>query len=131
MEMRLKLKRLQIWERYKLLTESLEQEGFLRRPQIPVECEHNAHMFYVLLKSEIDRKRVLDDMKSNGIHALFHYVPLHSSPGGQRFSRIHGDLTNTNQLSEQIVRLPLWIGMTESDQVRVINALRFAIQLAD
>ena len=122
--------RRQIWDRYNHLTESLELDGFLRRPQIPDECEHNAHMFYVLLKSGIDRKRVLADMKSNGIHALFHYVPLHSSPGGQRFSRIHGDLTNTNQLSEQIVRLPLWIGMSESDQTRVIDALRSAIKLS-
>lgn len=123
--------RRQIWDRYNLLAESLELDGLLRRPQIPVECEHNAHMFYVLLKNGIDRKRVLSDMKSNAIHALFHYVPLHSSPGGQRFSRIHASLTNTNQLSEQIVRLPLWIGMSESDQTRVINALRSAIELAD
>lgn len=122
--------RRQIWDRYNLLTESLEQDGFLRRPQIPVECEHNAHIFFVLLQIGIDRKRVLADMKSNGIHALFHYVPLHSSPGGQRFSRTHADLTNTNQLSEQIVRLPLWIGMSESDQARVANALSSAIKLA-
>jgi dTDP-4-amino-4,6-dideoxygalactose transaminase len=122
--------RRQIWDRYNLLTESLEQDGFLRRPQIPVECEHNAHIFFVLLQIGIDRKRVLADMKSNGIHALFHYVPLHSSPGGQRFSRTHADLTNTNQLSEQIVRLPLWIGMSESDQARVVNALSSAIKLA-
>lgn len=123
--------RRQIWDRYNLLAEPLELDGFLRRPQIPVECEHNAHMFYVLLKSGIDRKGVLADMKSNGMHALFHYVPLHSSPGGQRFSRIHDDLTNTNQLSERIVRLPLWIGMSESDQTRVIDALKTAIKNAD
>jgi len=122
--------RRQIWDRYNLLTESLEKDGFLRRPQIPVGCEHNAHMFYVLLKRGVDRKRVLADMKNNGIHALFHYVPLHSSPGGHRFSRIHADLSNTNQLAEQIVRLPLWIGMSESDQARVIDALRAAIELA-
>lgn len=123
--------RRQIWDRYNLLAESLELDGFLRRPQIPVECEHNSHMFYVLLNNGIDRKRVLADMKSNAIHALFHYVPLHSSPGGQRFSRIHDDLTNTNQLSERIVRLPLWIGMSESDQTRVIDALKTAIKNAD
>ncbi len=123
--------RRQIWDRYNFLTESLELEGFLRRPQIPVECEHNAHMFYVLLRRRIDRKLVLANMKSSGIYALFHYVPLHSSPGGQRFSRIHADLTNTNQLAEQIVRLPLWIGMSESDQARVVDALRSALELVD
>lgn len=123
--------RRQIWQRYNLLTESLEHEGLLRRPHIPVACEHNAHIFYVLLGSGIDRKCVLEEMKRNGIHALFHYVPLHSSPAGQRFGRIHGDLKNTDQLSERIIRLPVWIGMSESDQTRVVDSLRSAIEFAD
>lgn len=122
--------RRQIWRRYNLLTEPLEREGFLRRPHIPVECEHNAHIFYVLLGSSVDRKRVLGEMKRNGIHALFHYVPLHSSPAGKRFTRIHGELINTDQLSERIIRLPIWIGMSESDQTRVVDELRAAIELA-
>ncbi len=123
--------RRQVWQRYNLLTESLEREGVLRRPRIPVECEHNAHIFYVLLESGIDRKRVLDEMKRNGIHALFHYVPLHSSPAGQRFGRVHDDLINTDQLSERIIRLPIWIGMSEGDQTRVVDSLRSAIEFAD
>ena len=113
-----------------MLTESLEQEGVLRRPQIPFECEHNAHIFYVLLADGIDRKRVLEEMKRAGVHALFHYVPLHSSPAGQRYGRVHGDLTHTNQLSERIIRLPVWIGMGESEQTRVVDALRSAIDCA-
>jgi dTDP-4-amino-4,6-dideoxygalactose transaminase len=124
-------RRRQIWERYNLLTESLESEGFLRRPYIPAECDHNGHIFYVLLRSGLNRKRVLDEMKRNGVHALFHYVPLHSSPAGQRFSRVHGELTNTDQLSEQIVRLPIWIGMSESDQARVVDSLKAAIEFAE
>lgn len=122
--------RLHIWHRYNLLTESLEREGFLRRPRIPAECEHNAHIFYVLLKSGVDRKRVLDEMKNDGVHALFHYVPLHSSPAGKRFGRVHGELINTDQLSEQVIRLPLWIGLSESDQAHVIGSLKSAIELA-
>jgi dTDP-4-amino-4,6-dideoxygalactose transaminase len=122
--------RMEIWFRYKVLTESLEQEGVLRRPQIPVECEHNAHIFFVLLADGIDRKRVLEEMKRAGVHALFHYVPLHSSPAGQRYGRVHGDLTHTNQLSERIIRLPVWIGMGESEQTRVVYALRSAIDCA-
>lgn len=123
--------RRQIWQRYNLLTEPLEREGLLRRPRIPVECEHNAHIFYVLLGGEIDRKRVLEEMKRNGVHALFHYVPLHSSPAGQRYGRFHGDLKNTDQLSERIIRLPIWIGMSESDQTRVVDSLKSAIEFAD
>jgi len=116
-----------IWARYKDLTEALEQEGVLRRPHIPSECEHNAHIFYVLLAEGIDRKRVLEEMKSAGVHALFHYVPLHSSPAGRRYGRVHGDLIHTGQLSERIIRLPLWVGMSESEQIRVVDALRSAI----
>lgn len=116
-----------IWARYNRLTESLEQDGVLRRPHIPGECEHNAHMFYVLLADGVDRKRVLEEMKRAGVHALFHYVPLHSSPAGQRYGRVHGDLIHTDQLSERIIRLPVWIGMGESEQTRVVDALRSAI----
>lgn len=119
-----------IWARYNALTESLEQAGVLRRPHIPAECEHNAHIFYVLLADGINRKRVLEEMKRAGVHALFHYVPLHSSPAGQRYGRVHGDLTHTDQLSERIIRLPVWIGMDESEQTRVVDALRSAIDCA-
>jgi len=116
-----------IWARYNVLTEALEQEGVLHRPHVPSECEHNAHIFYVLLAEGIDRKRVLEEMKSAGVHALFHYVPLHSSPAGQRYGRVHGDLAHTVHLSERIIRLPLWVGMSESEQIRVVDALRSAI----
>lgn len=119
-----------IWTRYNDLTESLELDGVLLRPHIPVECDHNAHIFYVLLADGIDRKRVLDEMKRAGVHALFHYVPLHSSPAGQRYGRVHGDLSNTDQLSERIIRLPVWIGLGESEQTRVVDALRLAIDCA-
>jgi dTDP-4-amino-4,6-dideoxygalactose transaminase len=119
-----------IWARYNVLTETLEQEGVLRRPHIPGECEHNAHIFYELLTDGIDRKRVLEEMMRAGVHALFHYVPLHSSPAGQRYGRVHGDLIHTDQLSERIIRLPVWIGMGESEQTRVVDALRLAIDCA-
>lgn len=122
--------RCQVWDRYNRLTESLEGAGVLRRPHIPAGCEHNAHIFYVLLDAETDRKRVLEKMKGDGVHALFHYVPLHSSPAGKRFGRAHGELTQTDQLSERIVRLPIWIGMSESDQERVVDTLKSAIEQA-
>lgn len=120
--------RRQIWQKYYQLTEQLEIDGLLTRPHIPPGCEHNAHMFYVLLKEEVDRKSVLEEMKRNGVHAIFHYVPLHSSPAGLRYGRAHGKLDLTDRLSERIVRLPLWIGMGESDQERVIETLEAAIK---
>ncbi|WP_445780222.1 dTDP-4-amino-4,6-dideoxygalactose transaminase [Shewanella sp.] len=120
--------RRQIWQKYYQLTEQLEIDGLLTRPHIPPGCEHNAHIFYVLLKEEVDRKSVLEEMKRNGVHAIFHYVPLHSSPAGLRYGRAHGKLDLTDRLSERIVRLPLWIGMGESDQERVIETLEAAIK---
>lgn len=122
--------RRQIWQRYNLLVEPLEREGVLRRPHIPAGCYHNAHIFYVLLEGVVDRKHVLEHMKRSGVHALFHYVPLHSSPAGQCFGRVNGVLAHTEQISEKIIRLPLWIGMSELEQERVVGALGAAIDQA-
>lgn len=122
--------RREIWARYNMLTEGLESDGLIRRPVVPVDCEHNAHIFYVLLEKGVDRSKVLSFMKQRGVHALFHYVPLHSSPAGQHFGRAHGQLLNTDQLSERIIRLPLWIGLGEDDQIRVVDTLKRAIESA-
>ena len=117
-----------IWQKYYQLTESLEVDGLLTRPNIPANCEHNAHMFYVLLNKGINRKGVIEEMKSKGIHAIFHYVPLHSSPAGERYGKVHGDMEHTDALSKSIVRLPLWVGMHAAEQDRVIQALDVAIK---
>jgi dTDP-4-amino-4,6-dideoxygalactose transaminase len=115
--------RMAIWQRYHDLLEPLEVNGVLRRPIIPEECKHNAHMYHVLLTPELDRHNVLDELKKNGINAVFHYIPLHSSPGGMRFGRSHGGLEVTNRQSERIIRLPLWFGLTEEKQVRIVEVL--------
>jgi dTDP-4-amino-4,6-dideoxygalactose transaminase len=95
----------------------------LRRPIIPADCQHNGHMYYVLLPPRIDRQAVLRALKDNGIHAVFHYVPLHSSPGGMRFGRAHGELSLTTSLSERLIRLPMWLGLSEAQQQRVVDVL--------
>ncbi len=120
--------RLELWQRYYHLTESLEIDGLLTRPHIPQECEHNAHMFYVLLNEGVNRQSLLQEMKLNNVHAIFHYVPLHSSPAGRHYCRIDGQLDFTDSLSERIVRLPLWMGMQESDQQQVVEVLKAAIK---
>jgi len=119
--------RLASWEYYHALLEPLESEGFLSRPIIPADCQHNAHMYYVILNAEINRQTVLDRLKRNGVMAVFHYVPLHSSPAGQSYGRVHGSLDVTNEKSERLIRLPLWIGLTEAQQEMVVSALREAI----
>ena len=115
--------RLAIWQRYHGLLAQFEQKGLLRRPIVPPDCQHNAHMYYVQLPLGIDRKKVLSDLNKNNINALFHYVPLHSSPAGQRYGRTHGELSVTNQQSERIIRLPLWLGMSDGMQTKVIEVL--------
>jgi dTDP-4-amino-4,6-dideoxygalactose transaminase len=115
--------RLAIWQRYHEMLAPLEQRGLLRRPIVPADCQHNGHMYYILLPERTDRQTVLDRLREKGINAVFHYVPLHSSPAGRRFGRAHGDLSLTTSLSQRLVRLPMWLGLSEAQQQRVGEAL--------
>jgi dTDP-4-amino-4,6-dideoxygalactose transaminase len=124
---RITRERIAIWQRYHEMLTTLEQHGLLRRPIVPADCQHNGHLYYVLLSPGIDRQIVLDDFKQNGINAVFHYVPLHSSPAGLRFGRAHGDLPLTTSLSRSLIRLPIWIGLGENQQQRVCDVLGAAL----
>ncbi len=115
--------RLAIWQRYHEMLAPLEQQGLLRRPIVPADCQHNGHMYYILLPSPAERRKVLEGLKANNIHAVFHYVPLHSSPAGLRFVRAHGNLALTTSLSQRLVRLPMWLGLSEAQQQRIGEAL--------
>lgn len=108
--------RLAIWNYYQGEFESLEHEG-IRRPTIPAECEHNAHIYYLMTKSLDERTALIGHLKERGIAAPFHYVPLHSSPGGKKLGRTHGDLSHTSDLSDRLVRLPLFATLTSQEQV--------------
>ena len=120
---RITRQRLAMWDRYHAMLAPLEQTGLLRRPIIPVDCQHNGHIYYVLLAPGIERQAVLRELKDNGIGAVFHYVPLHSAPAGQRFGRAAGGLQLTTQLSERLIRLPMWLGLSEAQQQRVCEVL--------
>jgi dTDP-4-amino-4,6-dideoxygalactose transaminase len=120
---RITRERLAIWHRYHGMLAPHEQQGLLRRPIIPADCRHNGHIYHVLLPDGSDRQKVLRELKQQGIHAVFHYVPLHSSPAGQRFGRAQGDLALTTSLSERLIRLPMWLGLEEAQQQRVAEAL--------
>lgn len=116
-------KRTVLWQRYHDLLEPLEAKDILRRPIIPETCGHNAHMYYVLLNQKLNRERVLQEFRQQQIHAVFHYVPLHSSPGGRRYGRVEGSMEMTDQQSERLIRLPLWVGLTDEQQDRVVDVL--------
>jgi dTDP-4-amino-4,6-dideoxygalactose transaminase len=104
-------RRVELWNRYHERLEPCERDGRIRRPVVPANCRHNAHLYYVLLPSLRHRSRLIDRLRARGVNAVFHYVPLHSSPAGQRFARTAGSLTHTSDLSERLLRLPLWLGM--------------------
>jgi len=120
-------KRMAIWQRYHSLLETLEASGAIRRPIIPTECQHNAHMYYVLLSPKIDRQNILESFKLNDINSVFHYVPLHSSPAGLRYTRTHGSIEITDDISERLVRLPLWVGLTDCQQDKIVDVLKNAV----
>ena len=124
---RITSERLASWARYHELLEPLEAKGILRRPVVPEGCQHNAHMYYVLLAPGIDRQFVLNELKRNEIYSVFHYVPLHSSPAGRRYGRVHGGLDVTNRQSERLVRLPLWVGLASEQQNFIVDVLAKAI----
>jgi dTDP-4-amino-4,6-dideoxygalactose transaminase len=120
--------RLASWLRYHEMLAPLEQQGLLRRPTVPVDCQHNGHLYYVVLAPEIERQKILDALKQNKIGAVFHYVPLHSSPAGMRFGRAHGDLSLTTSLAQRLIRLPMWMGLSEAQQQRVCEVLTAAVK---
>ena len=113
-------KRLHIWDTYHQFLGQAEKNNKIRRPILPAGCTHNAHMYYVLLPDLESRTRFIDQLKKSNIGAVFHYVPLHSSPYGLHAARHNGDMTNTCNLSDRLVRLPLWLGL-EDHQAEVIN----------
>ena len=105
-------RRLQIWNRYfaGCGDAALRAVG-VERPYVPDGCQHNAHLFYVLLPASVDRSMVLRALNEQGVNAVFHYVPLHSSPAGRRFGRVSGELPVTERASARLIRLPLWVDM--------------------
>jgi dTDP-4-amino-4,6-dideoxygalactose transaminase len=116
-------RRLDSWIRYHELLAPLEKAGKLRRPIVPNGCEHNAHMYYILLNSLERRDRTLKKLDGKGVNAVFHYVPLHSSPAGKKYGRLGGKLPLTQDISERILRLPLFIGLTARQQNTIAKML--------
>ncbi len=120
-------RRLAIWQTYHDAFAGLEAAGLIRRPVIPEGVIHNAHMYYLLLPDLETRTAFIAGLKAAGIHAVFHYVPLHSAPAGRRFSRACGKLPVTTEISERLVRLPLWIGV-EEHQEHIIDTVIAQVQ---
>jgi dTDP-4-amino-4,6-dideoxygalactose transaminase len=118
--------RLAIWDAYDEAFAPLEAAGVLRRPVIPPGCGHNAHLYRIMLADRASRDAVIAALAADEISAYFHYVPLHSAPAGRRLGRAHGSLDVTDAAADQLLRLPLWIGMTDADVARVAQGVAAA-----
>ena len=103
--------RLALWNRYYERLTPLAEAGKLELPVVPRECVHNAHMFYVKAKDLDERTAFIDYLKGNGILSVFHYIPLHTAPAGQKFGRFHGEDKYTTRESERLARLPMYYGL--------------------
>jgi len=111
------------WNYYFDNLEKLESKGFLKRPTIPNNCEHNGHLFYIILENQNIRDNLMDYLKSEGILAVFHYIPLHLSPMGKKLGYNVGDLPITEKLASSLLRLPLYYEITQAEQAKVIDSI--------
>jgi len=120
--------RLRVWNRYHEAFAKLEEAGRVRRPIVPEGCVHNAHMYYLLLAEAEHRAVVLRELNATGVNAVFHYVPLHSSPAGRVFGRTGGPLPVTEALAARLIRLPLWIGLDKDQIDRVVLSVSKTVE---
>ena len=116
--------RLDVWNSYYKAFKTLAKSGRIEIPTIPNDCTHNAHMFYIKLKDLDERTSFITHMKEHAIGCVFHYIPLHSAPAGQKFGRFFGDDVYTTKESDRLVRLPLWYGMTDEMTEEVVKVAK-------
>lgn len=115
--------RVSIWNRYHERFAALEQQGLLRRPVIPADCTNNAHMYYLLTQSPVMQENLLKALAAKGVNAVFHYIPLHSSPAGSRYGRAHGELPVTDKVAGGLLRLPMHADITDAQVDYIADAV--------
>lgn len=115
--------RMTSWQRYYNGLKPLQEKGLIDLPVVPAECEHNAHMFYLKVKDMPTRSALIDYLKANNILSVFHYIPLHNSPAGQKYGVFHGMDRYTTKESERLLRLPLYYGLTPDDVDYIIGKI--------
>ncbi len=116
--------RKKIWETYYKELGAWAEENHVQMPFVPAHCEQTYHMFYMLFPSLEARTKAIAHLKERGIQAVFHYLPLHLSPMGEKYGGKAGDCPVTEQISDQLIRLPFYTNMTEDEQKTVISVLK-------
>jgi len=115
--------RSRLFERYYNLLRPLHEKGWIQVPSLGDHCSANGHIFYILARTGEEAVRLARHLKEEGILAIFHYVPLHSSPAGKRYGRAVNDMKHTNELSARLLRLPLYYEMRDEDLERVVGRI--------
>lgn len=115
--------RLEAWQYYYEQLRGLADREDIRLPVIPADCRHNAHMFYLKTRDLATRTALINHLREREIQAIFHYIPLHTSPEGKRVGRFCGEDRFTTSESERILRLPLYYGLKREDQDTVLQAI--------
>lgn len=116
--------RLSLWNYYANNLKDLEEKGKIEIQYLPEYSKHNAHMFYIKTKNLEERTELIKYLKENGIQAVFHYIPLHTSPAGKKFGVFHGEDKYTTIESEKLVRLPMYYELTRKDQDELISKIK-------
>ncbi len=115
--------RIKSWKRYNTAFRELEDSGKVELPTVPEGCVHNGHMYYLKCRDLQERTALIAYLKKREVGAVFHYIPLHSAPAGYKFGRFNGEDLYTTRESERLVRLPMYYGLSNSDQKMVIEAV--------
>jgi len=110
-----------IWKFYYQKLRPLQDAGYLELPQVPDNCKHNGHMFYIKVADIEERTGLIDHLLKNGILSVFHYVPLHSSKAGLKYGRFHGEDVYTTKESERLVRLPMYYELDKKAAEKVVS----------
>ncbi|MBQ6154222.1 MAG: dTDP-4-amino-4,6-dideoxygalactose transaminase [Ruminococcus sp.] len=116
--------RLASWNLYYEQLKDLADSGVIELPVIPEGCEHNAHMFYIKAKDIEERTALTAFLRENGVTAVFHYIPLHSSPAGLEFGRFFGEDKYTTKESERLLRMPMYYGLRENEVEYVCEKIK-------
>ena len=116
-------KRMEIYNFYNRNLKFLADEGKIQQPYVPEECTHNAHMYYIKVHDMDVRTRLIKYLRQKDISCVFHYVPLHSAPAGQKFGRFSGEDVYTTKESERLMRLPMYYNLDMEDAKRVVDAI--------
>lgn len=116
--------RLNSWENYYAGLKELADDGKIELPFVPQECSHNAHMFYIKTRDLAERTALINYLKENGISAVFHYIPLHTSPAGRKFGEFVGKDVYTTKESDRLVRLPMYYNLKRTDLEKVVETIK-------